>query len=60
MATEAQRVFFNRLLTDREFPAGSDLDKLRADFANVPDKSASAWIERALTFPERGEVPPPF
>lgn len=61
MATEKQKAFFEELLRDRQFPAGSpDEETLRSQFAAVPDKSASAWIEKALSLPEKGAVPPAF
>jgi hypothetical protein len=65
MATAKQIAFFGELLDDREFPDGTDFNKLRADFAQVSDKSASAWIEKALMLPKRDDsdkplVPPPF
>jgi hypothetical protein len=60
MATEKQIDFFKQLTTDKQFPDGTDIDGLRAKFANVPDKSASDWIEKAMTLPDKGEVPPPF
>lgn len=59
MATEAQIEFFNKLTTERDF-GRQDIEKLRAQFANLPDKSASAWIERSLELPEADAVAPPF
>lgn len=44
--------FFNSLTEEKQFPEGTDIAKLRKDFANLPNsKSASAWIEKAMGLP---------
>lgn len=65
MASSSQVKFFDELLTDREFPAGQDANALRGQFQNLSTKSASQWIEKALSLPKRDEsglpdTPPPF
>jgi hypothetical protein len=61
MASDKQKELFDRLAAERQFPDGTpDTDALKAQFANLDQKSASAWIEKALTLPEVGETPVPF
>lgn len=60
MATEKQQELFNRLADERDFGEGVDTSALKLQFNSLPDKSASAWIEKALSKPEKGDVPPPF
>lgn len=60
MASQKQIEFFANLTDQKQFPEGTDVANLRQQFANVPDKSASQWIEKAMKLPEKGEVPPPF
>lgn len=60
MASEKQIKFFDELLGRKGFPEGTDKDALRQKFANVNDKSASAWIDRALELPDADETPVPF
>lgn len=60
MATPKQIDFFSQLLTDKEFPTGTNAEALGKQFAGIPDKSASEWIEKAMTLPDKGSVPPPF
>lgn len=66
-ATPRQVELFHKLTTDRQFPDGTNLDTIRATFATLDSRSASGWIERAMTFPritEDGDatpvVPPAF
>lgn len=59
MATAAQIKFFENLTSDRDF-GDKDIIALRQQFAAIPDASASAWIDKAMALPRKGEVPPPF
>jgi hypothetical protein len=57
--------FFDKLLDEKQFPDKINKDKLREQFAELNQKSASAWIEAAIGLPkidESGEAvtPPPF
>jgi hypothetical protein len=61
MASEKQQDFFATLVSERKFPEGSpDSETLTAQFAPLPEKSASEWIEKALTLPIKDAVAPPF
>lgn len=60
MASAKQIEFFDKLLGEKAFPEGTDKDALRGKFANINDKSASAWIDRALQMPDADETPAPF
>jgi len=60
MATQKQCEFFETLTTERQFPEGIDTVELKAQFSELSDKSASAWIEKAMELPEKGETAPPF
>lgn len=64
MATERQIELFRKLTQDRDF-RGFDVNILREQFAGVSDRSASEWIEKALTRPKIADedqpaTPPPF
>lgn len=64
MATTRQKELFARLTEDRNF-GDKDVAALREQFATVSDRSASEWIEKALTLPKRDtsgdpHTPPPF
>lgn len=66
-ATPRQVELFDRLTTDREFPAGTDIDELQRQFAKLDSRSASAWIDKAMKLPKlatdgdtREIVPPSF
>lgn len=52
--------FFTELTNDKEFPAGTDINSLRTQFAALDTKSASQWIEKALSLPNKpeGDAPP--
>lgn len=50
--TPRQIELFHKLTTDREFAAGTNVEKLRADFAKLNKASASAWIDRAMNLPK--------
>jgi len=61
----AQLNFFDKLLDEKQFPDKSNIDDLRKKFADLNQKSASAWIESAIQLPkldESGEAvtPAPF
>jgi hypothetical protein len=67
MSTSKQIELFRRLTDDRQFPAGQNVEQLRSQFANLTDRNASEWIERALDLPKRSDadeaasaVAPPF
>lgn len=66
-ATPRQVELFHKLTTDREFPAGTDVDALRTTFATLDSRSASQWIDKAMSLPkvpsdgdDRQVVPAPF
>lgn len=59
MATEKQVELFNRLADERDLGV-SDVGTVKEQFANLDDKSASSWIEKALEKPEKGHTAPPF
>lgn len=53
--TANQRVFFDKLVGEKEFPPGSpDPDTLRAQFAKLNKASAIEWIDKALSLPNKG------
>lgn len=59
MASERQITFFNNLLDDREFPAGSpSAEDMRTKFRDLDQDSASQWIEKAMGLPKKGATPP--
>ena len=65
MASAKQVELFRKLTTDRQFPPGTAVETLRAQFADLSDRNASGWIERALELPRRDDsgeesVPAPF
>jgi hypothetical protein len=61
MASDKQKELFNKLADEKQFPDGSpDAETLKSQFASVDTGSASAWIEKALALPAKGETPPPF
>lgn len=65
MVSAKQIELFNRLTEDRDFN-GHNVNDLRVKFQGLTQKSASAWIEKALERPKLPEgdepavVPPPF
>lgn len=59
MATQKQIELFTKLTADKDF-GQQDVNSLKTQFENLPDKSASKWIEKALALPDKGEVAPPF
>jgi hypothetical protein len=65
MASTKQIELFRRLTEDRDFGT-NDVNELRQKFADLTDRNASTWIERALERPKRAdgdepaEVPAPF
>jgi hypothetical protein len=64
MATPSQIGFFQKLTEEREMtgPKGKQLDvkELQEQFAELNDKSASAWIEAALAKPKRDDSQDPI
>ncbi len=61
----AQINFFDKLLDEKQFPDKTDIEKLRKQFSEINQKSASAWIEAAVALPKRDEsgesiTPAPF
>lgn len=60
MASDKQKELFDNLLSQKQFPAGTDLDALRSQFANVDTASGSEWIEKAMALPDKDRTPPPF
>lgn len=52
--TPRQVELFHKLSTDRDF-GEQDVDGLRTTFANLTIKSASAWIDRAMSLPKTGD-----
>lgn len=66
MSTLRQIDFFINLLDDRAFPADQPIEAMLERFKTLDDKSASAWIEKALKLPKRDApanadiVPAPF
>ena len=55
MATTKQIELFRRLGEDRDLGPVATMPALRERFANLTDRNASAWIERALERPKRAE-----
>lgn len=63
MASEKQIEFFKDLTENQKDFSGKDIAGLQAQFRTLDQKSASAWIEKALTLPDKGAttvVPPTF
>lgn len=67
MATAKQIELFRKLTEDRDFGPTANAQQLRDQFATLTDRNASAWIERALDLPKKGDageegshVPAPF
>jgi hypothetical protein len=57
--------FFDTLLGEKQLPPGTDAEGLRTTFATLNKASASLWIEKAMSLPEKGEehetvTPPSF
>lgn len=64
-ATPKQIKFFDTLLEEKQLPEGTTAEALRAQFTTLNKKSATAWIQKMMQLPEKGEVveevtPPPF
>jgi hypothetical protein len=64
MPSKAQEDFFENLLKDRDF-GDKDTTEIAVQFLKLGPKSASEWIERALSLPKKDEsdetkIPPPF
>lgn len=60
-----QVTFFEQLLGEKQLPEGKDATQILAQFKTLNKKSASEWIERIMSLPEKGEVledvvPAPF
>ncbi len=55
MATSKQIDLFNRLVGERQLPPEVQREDLKYKFAQLPDRTASAWIERILALPQVGE-----
>jgi hypothetical protein len=62
MASARQIEAFESVTQRAVFPEGSNLVALKAQFAGLPVKEASRWIERALALPtqEDSGSPVPF
>lgn len=67
MASPKQIELFRRLTEDRDLGPLAEMPALRERFGALTDRNCSAWIERALDKPKRGDgdseaenVPAPF
>ena len=60
MASDKQKELFAKLLGEKQLPEGQTAENLTAQFNGLSTGSASEWIEKALTLPDKGAVPPPF
>lgn len=52
--SDAQVKFFDKLLEEKDF-GDTNTVELRTSFAGLNQKSASVWIERAISLPKRDE-----
>lgn len=55
MVSDAQVKFFTKLLGEKEFPEGTDTESLLEEFEELNSKSASLWIEKAMSLGKRDE-----
>lgn len=55
MPTGSQIEFFDRLLEEKDFGPKSNIIKIAEEFSTLNKKSASAWIEKALSLPKKDE-----
>ena len=60
-----QVTFFEQLLGEKQLPEGKDASQILAQFKTLNKKSASEWIDKIMSLPEKGEVvedvvPAPF
>lgn len=60
MVTDAQINFFQKLLEEKDFGAGSDPAALLEQFKALNKKSASVWIEKAMSLPKRDDSNDPI
>jgi hypothetical protein len=55
--TPEQLEFFMRLCEEKDFDVDDKgMEKIQNEFAKLDKRSASAWIERALSLPKRREA----
>lgn len=66
-ATLKQVALFDELLERKQFPDGTDPERLTGQFATLTRKAASEWIDKALALPNRADeddtgnsIPAPF
>lgn len=52
MVTQAQIDFFAQLLGEKDFGPDANPVNLSKEFAKLDKRSASAWIDKALTLPK--------
>lgn len=60
MASDKQKELFAKLLGEKQLPAGQDPEALKTQFNDLSTGAGSEWIEKLLTLPDKGAVPPPF
>lgn len=60
MVSDAQVKFFIKLLGEKEFPEGTDKDSVLREFEQLNSKSASLWIEKAMSLGKRDESSDPI
>lgn len=60
MASDKQKELFAKLLGEKQLPEGQTPESLQAQFDNLSTGAGSEWIEKLLTLPDKGAVPPPF
>jgi hypothetical protein len=63
MATPSQIDFFRKLSEEKDIQVNgkpADPKGLQEEFAELNDKSASAWIERAIALPKRDDSDDPI
>lgn len=59
MVSDAQIKFFEKLLNEKDF-GDKDPAVLRTEFAALNQKSASVWIEKAISLPKRDDSKDPI
>lgn len=57
MVSAKQIRFFEELLDEKEIPEPHTAEGLLEQFKKLPNKkSASVWVEKMLTLPDKGEI----
>lgn len=61
MASDKQTELFHRLIEDKQFPQGTpEPQVLKDQFSRTSQSEASAWIEKALALPDKGDSGQPI